>query len=219
MRRLLRDNGLSIVLLGIFLLTVTGHAVTGWRHYNHEQADHGESPVTLVGYVASADFAESVAENWESEFLQMAMFVILTVFLYQKGSPESKDPEESDPVDEDPLAKRPPADAPKPVRVGGWRLRLYQHSLSLALIALFLASFALHAWSSQRLHNQERADHGDPPVTLGQHLARSQFWYESFQNWQSEFLSVGVLVLLSVWLRERGSAQSKPVAAPHRSNE
>jgi hypothetical protein len=217
MRRLLRDNSLSIVLLGIFVLTLIGHAVTGWRHHLHEAADHGQPPVTLMEYVASADFVESVTENWESEFLQMAMFVVLTVFLYQKGSPESNDPDEDPDAESDP--PRAPADAPKAVRAGGWRLRVYGHSLSLALIALFLASFALHAVSSRRQYNEERAEHGDPPITLAQHLCRSRFWYESFQNWQSEFLSVGVLVLLSVWLRERGSAQSKPVAAPHRANE
>ncbi len=216
MKRFLRDNGLSLVLFAVFALTLIGHAVSGWHHHNHQQADHGQPVIAFSAYLVSADFMESVTENWESEFLQMAAFVALTVFLFQKGSPESKDPQDHEAVDDDPRETRPlPADAPKWVRLGGWRLRIYENSLTLALTALFVISFWLHAWASVRLYNEERQQHGDQPITLCQHLGRSQLWYESFQNWQSEFLSMAVLMVFTVFLRQRGSSQSKPVATPH----
>lgn len=219
MRRLLRDNGLTLVLLGISLVTLVGHAACGWYAHNDDQRDHGEPTISLSDYLVSAAFVESVAENWESEFLQMAAFVAFTIFLFQKGSPESKDPDVHDEVDDHPQTHPIPADAPRVVRRGGWRLRLYENSLTLALLALFLVSFVLHAWSSQRFANQERAEHGAAPVTFLDHFLGARFWFESFQNWQSEFLSIAVLVALTVFLRQRGSSQSKPVAAPHRANE
>ncbi|HYE07533.1 MAG TPA: DUF6766 family protein [Planctomycetota bacterium] len=219
MRRFLRDNGLTIVLLAVTALTLVGHALTGWRTHVADQEDHGEAPITLAAYLIDPAFLESVAENWESEFLQMAAFVALTIFLFQKGSPESKDPDEHDEVDDHPRTHPIPADAPRVVHTGGWRLKLYENSLTIALLALFAISFGLHAWSSQRHANDERADHGDPPVALIEHLGSARFWFESFQNWQSEFLSIAVLVVFTIYLRQRGSSQSKPVAAPHHENE
>src|SRR5687767_622637 len=217
----LKNNCLSIVLIGLFLLTLGGQYVTGWYEHNEDQRRHRQPETSFAAYAGDGHFLEAVFENWESEFLQMAAFVILTVFLFQKGSPESKDPDSHDEVDDDPArrSKPIPPNAPKAVRAGGWRLRLYEHSLSLALLLLFVLSFWVHAWSSLRHYNGEREEHGDPPLTMSEHLARSRFWFESFQNWQSEFLSIAVLVVFSVFLRQRGSSQSKPVATPHLQNE
>jgi hypothetical protein len=214
--RLWKENSLSIVLLGLFLFFWVGQAVSGWRHEEDERQEHGEPAITLAEYVRSGEFWESTAENWESEFLQMAAFVLFTVFLRQKGSPESK-PLEGDPEVE--RAPRPRPGAPWPVRRGGVTLRLYQRSLFLALFALFAFSFAMHVLAGSRAFNEEQVRHGAATVTALGYLGTSRFWFESFQNWQSEFLSVGALVLLGVWLRQRGSPESKPVDAPHAENE
>ncbi|HYG67765.1 MAG TPA: DUF6766 family protein [Anaeromyxobacteraceae bacterium] len=216
MKRFWRENSLSIVLLLLFALFWIGQAVAGWRHEVHERRQHGEAAGGLSEYVVSGDFWEATAENWESEFLQMAAFVILTVFLRQKGSPESK------PVEGDPELERPPRNkpgAPWPVARGGVALRIYENSLFLALLGLFLFSFAMHVVAGARAFDEEQAQHGAAAVgTLG-YLATSRFWFESFQNWQSEFLSVAVLAVLGIWLRQRGSPESKPVDAAHAANE
>jgi hypothetical protein len=177
-----------------------------------ERREHGERSVAFAEYVTSGHFWESTAENWESEFLQMAAFVLLTVFLRQKGSPESK-PLEGDPELDQAPGPRP--GAPWPVRRGGVVLRVYENSLLIALFGLFLFSFALHAVAGARAFSEEQVRHGAAAVGTLAYLATSRFWLESFQNWQSEFLSVGVLVLLGVWLRQRGSPESKPVHARH----
>jgi len=164
----------------------------------------------------TSEFGETVFENWESEFLQMGFYVILTVFLFQKGSAESKDPDGAEEVDEDPEAHRDDEDVPPPVRKGGWTLSLYKSSLSLAFLLLFLISFIGHAASGARKYNEEQLEHGSAEQvgTLG-YMGTPQFWYESFQNWQSEFLAVLAIVVLSIWLRQWGSPESKPVHAPH----
>jgi hypothetical protein len=156
-----------------------------------------------------------VFENWESEFLQMAAYVLLTVFLFQKGSSESKKPDEKNLEDESPSTKRSDPGAPWPVHRGGLLLKLYSHSLSIALVALFLASFWLHLAGSTRRMNEEALMHHQSTQTVVATLGDPEFWYESFQNWQSEFLSIAVLLVLGIFLRERGSPESKPVAAPH----
>ena len=158
---------------------------------------------------------EAVFENWESEFLQMGAYVVLTAVLRQKGSPESKRLAGPEDVDEDPRGHRHDKDAPWPVRRGGVALRLYEHSLSLALLALFVASFALHVAGGTSAYNQEQAAHGGAPVSVVGYLGTARLWFQSLQNWQSEFLAIGVLVVLSVSLRERGSPESKPVHHPH----
>jgi hypothetical protein len=166
-----------------------------------------------MGHTSSAvHFGEAVFENWESEFLQMGVFVVFTVFLRQKGSAESH-PLEKDSSDSRPSRRH--KDAPWPVHRGGLVLKVYERSLSLALFFLFFLSFALHAISGHIAHNEEQLAHGAEPVSLGGYLYTSQFWFESFQNWQSEFLSVVVLVVLSIFLRQKGSSQSKPVDHPH----
>lgn len=214
-RQFLRNNGLSIAVLLLFSASLVGQAMTGLASYNEEALEHGRRALRLGEYLASGDFIEAVFENWESEFLQMAIFVVLTKVLRQRGSSESKSLDESDAVDDDPREAREQANAPWPVRSGGWALALYERSLSLTLFSLFLASFGLHAWGGMRQYNEEQLRHAGETVNLQQFLGTSNFWQQSFQNWQSEFLSISVIVLLTIFLRERGSSQSKPVAAPH----
>ena len=212
----LRNNGLSIVWMVLFLVFMGGQAVAGHQVYNDEQTQHGEQAVSFGAYLGTGHFGEAVFENWESEFLQMAMFVILTAFLFQKGASESKDPEKDhEPVDEDPRSHRGDPDAPGPVKRGGLVLKLYENSLSIALISLFLASLALHAVTGAQEYSAEQTQHGEPAAGVMDYVTSSQFWFESFQNWQSEFMSVAVLTLLSIWLRQRSSPESKPVHKPH----
>jgi len=214
-RRLLRENGLSLSLGLLFLVSVAGQVVAGRGEYNEELAQHGHPTVSVPAYLASGHFLESFFENWESEFLQMAVFVLLAAKLKQKGSAESKSLDEAEDVDADPREHRHDPRAPGPVRRGGLVLALYEHSLSIALFALFLLSFAMHAVHGLRLANLEERAHDQPTMSLGEYLVSSRFWFESLQNWQSEFVAVLALVVLSIFLRERGSSQSKPVAAPH----
>jgi hypothetical protein len=215
LKKVLRENGLSAVLGLLFLLAVVGQFVAGHAELDDELMEHGDPPVSALEYARSGHFLEALFENWESEFLQMALFVVLATRLYQKGSAESKSLDETEEVDRDPAQHRTDPDAPWPVRRGGWWLRLYKHSLSGALFALFALSTALHAVEGQRFANMERRQHGEPAMSLADYVTSSRFWFESMQNWQSEFLAVLTLTVLSIFLREQGSPQSKPVFAPH----
>jgi hypothetical protein len=214
--RWLRENGLSLTLLALFLAFWVGQAVAGHRHYNDEQREHGQPAVSLSEYLRSSDFLEATTENWESEFLQMGAYVLLTCFLFQRGSSESKKIGEAEAVDRDPRQARTKPNAPWPVRSGGWVLRVYSHSLSLAFVLLFLASFLLHAVAGTRARNEEALLHGSHEISILEYMRDAQFWFESFQNWQSEFLAIAAMVILSIFLRQRGSPESKPVNAPHR---
>jgi hypothetical protein len=215
MHRFVRDNSLSITLCGLFLAFLLAQSITGWRTSNQDNQEHRQPADTYASYVTSAHFVEATAENWESEFLQLASYVVLTALLFQKGSPESKDPDGEEPVDQDPRQVRRRANTPGPVRRGGVALALYQHSLSLVLAALFLISLLLHALGGHAEYNHEQLQHGEAPVSLIGFVTSAQFWFQSFQNWQSEFLAVFVLAVLGIFLRQRGSPESKPVAAPH----
>lgn len=215
MRRFLKNNGLTIVLLLLFLFSLVGQYFTGYAEYNEDRTTHGKTEVSHTAYFGEGHFIEAVFENWESEFLQMGMFIVLTTFLYQKGSAESKDPDKIERVDLIPEASKTSKDAPFPVRRGGLRLKIYQNSLSLAFLTLFLISFALHAYGGARIYNQEQAEHNQPQTTTIGYLATSRFWFESFQNWQSEFLSIAAMVYLTIYLRQKGSPESKSVDAPH----
>jgi len=215
--RWLREHGLSVVLSTVFVGCMAAQIWAGRLEYNEELRQHGEHSLSLPQYLGSGHFWEATAENWESEFLQMAAYVLLTVGLYQKGSSESKKPGEPEAVDRDPRDARGKrlAEAPWPVRRGGWVLRLYENSLSLAFLALFVVSFWLHAAGGARMHNTAELLHGGDRLTVGEYMTSSKFWFESFQNWQSEFLSLVAMVVLSIWLRQRGSPESKPVDSPH----
>lgn len=217
MRRVFRNNGLSIVLFSLFFITfAVGQTVTGHLQHNEDQQEHGRPTLSYLEYLGSNHFLEATMENWESEFLQMFAFVILTAFLYQKGSAESKDPDKEESVDKDPRKSRNKKNAPWPVRKGGVVLKLYENSLSLAFLLLFLISFFLHAVGGAGEYNQEQGEHGQTQrVSVVEYMGTSRFWFESFQNWQSEFLAVGSMVVLSIFLRQRGSPESKPVDSPH----
>ncbi len=218
MKKLLRNNGLTLVLLGLFGVSLIGQALTGFASENVELADHGRSAVGFLAYLGSGAFLSSLFENWESEFLQMWAFVMLTAYLFQRGSPESKDPDASAPQDRDPKLDVRNPDAPLPVRLGGLAGAAYSHSLGLALFLMFVASFVLHLMNSARLAADEAHLHGeDGGGGLLHHMGEAQFWFESFQNWQSEFLSTAVLIVLAIFLREKGSPESKPVGAAHKS--
>jgi hypothetical protein len=215
-KRFWRENSLSIVLLGMFLVTFAGgQAGTGFFESNQDRIQHGLPALTFSTYLTSSHFLEATMENWESEFLQMGVFAYLTVFLYQKGSAESKSLSKPEEVDRDPRRSQHKKDAPWPVRRGGWVLKIYENSLSLAFLVLFLGSFFLHAVGGRGEYNEEQAAHGQAPVSLAGYLATSRFWFESLQNWQSEFLAIALMVILTIFLRQRGSPESKPVDAPH----
>jgi hypothetical protein len=213
MKFFFRNNGLSLVLFALFLISLVGQVFTGFSEHNHERRDEGGSPIGISEYLTSGHFLQSTFENWESEFLQMALYLILTMFLYQKGSAESKDPDKEEEVDREPDPRR--KDAPGPVKKGGLLLAIYRHSLCYSLGLLFLISFVVHWYGSLKDNNEEQALKGKPAETAIEYIGSSRFWFESFQNWQSEFLSIFAIVILSVWLREQGSPQSKPVDAPH----
>lgn len=214
MKRFLYENSLSIVLFGLFLLCLIGQVLTGQRSYNQDLESHGMAALSWPAYLTSGHFIEATFENWESEFLQMWALVLLTIFLRQKGSADSKKLHGAEAVDAVPGTKRS-KNAPGPVKHGGWFLKIYQHSLSLALLALFIVAFCLHAAGGAREFSQEQVWHGEKPVSVLQFVGTTRFWFESFQNWQSEFLSVGALTVLAIFLRQKGSPQSKPVDAPH----
>jgi uncharacterized protein DUF6766 len=217
MGKILRENGLSIVLGVLFLLFLVGQAASGYYAYNEEQQEHRQQTIEFINYLGTSHFLEATMENWESEFLQMFAFVVLTACLFQKGSAESKDPEEEEAdVDRDPREARNKKDAPWPVRKGGVVLTLYEYSLSLAFLLLFFTSFILHAVGGAKEYNQNQLEHGSSElITTLQYMETPRFWFESLQNWQSEFLAVFAMVVLSIFLRQRGSAESKPVDAAH----
>jgi hypothetical protein len=210
-----REHSLSVVLFGLFALFLLGQALTGYRVFNAEQEQHHSPPIAFSKYLQSGDFGEAVFENWESEFLQMASYIVLTIWLREKGSSESKKISGTEPVDKDPRESRAGKRVPGPVRRGGWHLRIYENSLSLVFAALFMLSISLHAIEGVRQYNHEEREHGQKSISLSEYVRSPQFWFESFQNWQSEFLAVGSLVVLSVYLRQKGSPESKPVDVHH----
>jgi hypothetical protein len=215
MKEKLRPHGLSLTLFGFFIIFQLGLSGVGQRQYNQQQMQHGEPTVGYLEYLTSAGFLEATMENWESEFLQMFAYVLLTAFLFQKGSAESKNPDQPEAVDRDPQESSNKKDAPWPVRRGGVILKLYENSLALALFLLFITSFFLHAMGGASEYSQQQLAHGDQAVTVLQYMATAQFWFESLQNWQSEFFSIALLVVLSIFLRQKGSPESKPVDSPH----
>jgi len=212
MKRWFRYNGLSFTFIVLFFFAWFGQAVTGLKQYNEQITEEGGSQIDIHQYLFSGHFLQSTFENWESEFLQMALFVILSMFLFQKGSSESKDPDGENEVDRDPSPKR--KGAPWPVKKGGWILQIYKHSLCYALSLIFILSFVLHWYGSLKDYNEEQLRKNLPIETAVQYLSNSRFWFESFQNWQSEFLSIFAIIVLTIFLREKGSPQSKPVDAP-----
>jgi hypothetical protein len=213
MKKILHDNGLSIAFFLLFVFSLTGQVFSGFNEHNQETTEMGGQAISLVQYLVSGHFFQATFENWESEFLQMALYLVLTMGLYQKGSSESKDPDKKEEVDREPNPKR--KDAPWPVRKGGIILPIYRHSLSCTFAILFLLSFLLHWKGSLTDYNEEQLLKHLPTTTALEYLSSSRLWFESFQNWQSEFLSILSMVVLTIFLREQYSPQSKPVDAPN----
>jgi hypothetical protein len=212
--RFFKNNGLTIVLLLLFTGSILGHLLAGWQVANSDAARHGQKIMTLSAYAISPDFLSSVFENWESEFLQMSAYVVLTAMLFQRGSSESKDPD-GEPRDQHLEQQAMKPGAPAMLRWGPvWRA-IYARSLGTVLFVLFLLSFVMHWTQSAAVAAQEAREHGEVAPTVWGYLGDPQLWFESFQNWQSEFLSTAVLVVLSIYLRQRESPESKPVAASH----
>ena len=210
--KFLYQNGLTLVFVSMLLISLGAQAFTGHQQFNAELEEKGMATVSFAAYLISPHFLEATFENWESEFLQMGMYVLLTVWLRQKGSAESKDLEKKEEVDREP---KPGPDAPWAVNKGGWWLKIYSNSLSIAFFLLFLFSFILHFIGSLGHYNIEQVALHKPAASAGEYITNSKFWFESFQNWQSEFLSVLGIVVLSIFLRQKGSPQSKPVDAPN----
>ena len=211
----IRDRGLTLALLTLFAMSLVGQLVAGFHEYNADRVEHGAAVVTIGEYSATGHPWEALFENWESEFLQMAVFVLLTTILIQKGSPESRRPGVREMVDVDPRDFARDPGVPWPVTRGGWILRLYENSLGLAFVLLFLVSWVGHAAGGFAVSRADELAHGRAAGSFADYLTGPRFWFESFQNWQSEFLSIAAMVWLSVYLRQRWSPESKPVHASH----
>ncbi len=203
-------NGLSLALTGCFLVFWAGQAYTGWQVHNQELTENGAAAMAFGSYLRSGHFMSATFENWESEFFQMGIYVLFTVFLRQRGSAESKPLDEPEETDRKP---QPSPNANPAAAKGGFLRWLYKNSLSLAFVALFLFSFAMHAIGSYRSYQDQQAAKRQPADTWREYLTGSEFWFESLKNWQSEFLAVLSIVVLSIFLRQQGSPQSKPVDA------
>ncbi|MGL6280473.1 MAG: DUF6766 family protein [Gaiella sp.] len=217
MKRALAENSLSLFFFSLFTATIVAQSFAGQRAHNAEQTEHGAAPLSWWGYVTSPDFAGAVTENWQSEFLQFALFIFATVWLVQRGSNESKAPGEMGRGS--PRKARvggyAPEAGPSAAKTNGLRTRLYENSLLLVMSAIFVAAWVGQSVNNWRLHNEEQVQHDAPTVGWGGYLLQADFWERTLQNWQSEFLAVGTMAVFTIFLRQRGSPESKPVGAPH----
>ncbi len=215
----LRENSLSLFFLGIFLATLIGQVFVGHADFNHQQVAHQDATISLGRYVTSSAFLVDVMENWQSEYLQFALFILATIWLVQRGSTESKPPgEEGRESDkEQKLGHYTESDSPEWAKTGGFRTVVYSNSLLLLMGVIFAASWFAQLVTGRIEYNAQQLDHHEAPLTLIQYAGSSDFWNRTLQNWQSEFLAVASMVLFSIWLRQRGSSQSKPVGEPHAS--
>jgi hypothetical protein len=216
-RRFLRDNGMTLVFAALCLLTILGEALAGWKNYNEEQLAHHEQAISLGRFLYSSTFAEAISENWQSEFLQFSTFIWGAIYLAQRGSSESKPPDElgSGSDKEQKVGAYADEDSPLWARLGDWRTRLYSHSLIIVMTLFFFFSWGAQAVSGWSDYNQTQQEHKEATVSFVTYLVRPDFWEKTMQNWQSEFMAVATMAILTVYLRERGSPESKPVGAPH----
>jgi hypothetical protein len=217
MRRFARDNGLGLFFGGIFLITLIGQALVGHADFNHQQLSHQDDPISLGRYVFSSSFGSDVMENWQSEFLQFTLYILATVWLLQRGSPESKPPDKAGLESDEDQKVGPHAGprSPRWARTGGLRTALYGNSLVIVMTTLWLGSWLAQSIAGASGYNANQLDHQAATVSWVHYLGSSDFWSRTLQNWQSEFLAVGSMAILSVYLRQRGSPESKPVGAPH----
>ncbi len=217
MRTFLRENGLSLFFAATFLATLTAQSFAGQHTFNAEQVEHGASAVSWWEYVTSVTFWGAVMENWQSEFLQFTVFIGATVWLVQKGSNESKRLEAAGRETEERqrVGRHASERSPRWANVRGWRRRLYENSLLITMSAIFFATWFAQSLNYWRVFNDEQRAHSQATVSWGRYLLDPDFWETTLQNWQSEFLAVGVMVVFTIYLRQRGSPESKPVGAPH----
>ena len=217
MKRFIRDNSLSLFFLGLFVLALVGQSIAGYNLYNQEQMEHGGPTIDYHRYLVSSDFGANVLENWQSEWLQFWLFALATVWFFQKGSNESKTPEdlglETD--EQQRVGAHAPEDAPRWAKARDWRLTVYSYSFTIVMGAIFLATWLGQSFASLSIYNEEQAAHREPEASWGTYVTSSDFWDRSLQNWQSEFLAVGTMAVFTIYLRQRGSPESKPVGAPH----
>lgn len=217
MRRFLRDQGLSLFFLAVFLVALVGQSFAGFAQNNQELTQHALPAISYGQFVSSSDFLVDVAENWQSEFLQFFLFIFATIWLIQRGSPESKQPgDEGVGTDEDQMLRdhaRP--DSPSWAKATGWRQNVYSNSLLIVMGTIFVLSWFAQSLGGNIVANDENAQHGLPQVSWLEYVASPDFWNRTLQNWQSEFLAVGCMVAFSIYLRQRGSSESKPVGTPH----
>ena len=216
MRRL-RYHGLSLFFLAIFLLALVGQAIAGHADYNNDQLAHGGEPLSLGRYLVSSSFGQAVMENWQSEYLQFVLFISVTVWLLQRGSPESKKLDEAgtESDEQQQVGAHATSRSPKWARARGVRLWLLSNSLLLVMGTIWVASWSAQSVTGWSSYNAEQIEHGDEPLSWLEYVGSADFWQTTLQNWQSEFLAVGSMVVLSIYLRQRGSPESKPVGAPH----
>jgi hypothetical protein len=221
LRRFVRENSLGLFFLGLFLAVLVAQSFAGWLDFNEDARAHDSATYTYSRYVLSSEFGRAVLENWQSEYLQFLVFILATIWLVQRGSPESKTLEDAgQESDRKQLVGRYSVRlSPGPAKAGGWRGWLYGNSLVLVMGALFLASWFGQSVTGWTEYNDERLEHGSAAVSWLGYVQRPDFWEATLQNWQSEFLAVGSIVVFSVYLRQRGSPESKPVGAPHRKTD
>jgi hypothetical protein len=217
MRRFLKQNGLSVVFLALFLAALAGQAVAGHADFNEEQVRHGDPQISMSRYLVSSDFGTAVMENWQSEYLQFTLFILLTVWLLQRGSPESKELDKAG-LESDKQQKVGPhaqQNSPAWAKLDGLRRRIYENSLLIVMTTFWIGTWFAQSVTGMTQYNSERLDHQMDTVSWWHYLGRPDFWEKTLQNWQSEFLAVGSMAILAVYLRQRGSPESKPVGAPH----
>jgi len=217
MRRFARENSLSLFFLSIFLLSLVGQSFAGQHKYNAVQIEHDGAPVSWWSYVTSSGFGSAVMENWQSEFLQFSLFIAATIWLVQKGSNESKALEDAglEPKTQQRIGRRTPSGGPRWAKLDDWRTRVYENSLLLVMTAIFFATWFAQSLNNWREFNDSVRQHGGHTIGWTSYLGNADFWERTLQNWQSEFLAVGTLVVFTIYLRQRGSPESKPVGAPH----
>jgi hypothetical protein len=217
MRRWLFENSLSLFFLGLFLIAVAGQSVAGLYEFNDHQTQHGEPTYSYGRYVTSSDFGSDMLENWQSEWLQFWVFALATVWLVQKGSNESKKPADAglETDEQQRVGEHARRNAPRWAKVKDWRLSLYSNSFFIVMGLVFLATWIAQSFVSWTVFNDEQQAHDDPTVSWLTYIGSADFWERSLQNWQSEFLAVGTMVVFTIYLRQRGSPESKPVGAPH----
>lgn len=219
LREWLRNHSLTLAFTGLLLGALVGQALTGLAGYNEQARDAQLPTLSLLQYLTSSQFAVDVAENWQSEYLQFLLYILLTVWLIQVGSPESKKPEDRglETFKEQKIGSSATATSPRPARATGWKLTLFSHSLGLVMGLVFLGSWSAQFVAGRSAYNAEQIQDLQAPLTWSQYLQAPDFWNRTFQNWQSEFLAVATMVVFSIYLRERGSPESKPVGTSHES--